>query len=535
MLKLLIKNNLLHMLARMNQGKKSKSAKTKAAMGLTGAVLLAIFLGAVFLFAFGSMAVGFGLVMKELPDGTWFYGAVAAVMGFLIMLIGTIFFATSSLFEAKDNELLLSMPIRPGQIVLSRLLSLLLLNYLYGGLILLPFGVVGGFLGLFSPLGLCLYFVAALFLPLFALAFTCLLSYGISAITARLKNPKFFQTVLIFAGSVLYMAFYIGMQNLATVLMTHADSLRKVLQYLYPLCLMGQVAEGSVLWCGGLTAICVLSMWLVWVLLDRSFIRLVTTKKTAAKRVYRHDAKTMQPHSPFSALVRRDIRRFVTTPLYLFNAGIGLLMTLGLSVLLLTQASKLPALLEELDISASFLIPFLSLGFLFMSAMTGISAPSLPLEGKSLWILRTSPLTGRDVLRSKAAAHIIVSLPFNLLSCILTGFALKTPLFALLLFLILTSYTAFVAYTGTAIATFNARFDYPSETAAIKQSAAVGYTMLIAFVGSLLLPAPGIAVAFLIHPLAGLVLQFVLCALAAFFMRQMTVTSAAKKFDTFTA
>ena len=50
----------------------------------------------------------------------------------------TISKANSLLFEGKDFELLMSMPINTKTIVLSKLISLLLINYLSFGLILVP-------------------------------------------------------------------------------------------------------------------------------------------------------------------------------------------------------------------------------------------------------------------------------------------------------------------------------------------------------------------------------------------------------------
>lgn len=535
MLKLLIKNNLLRFLSQMGQ-KNGKNNKKRTALSLTGTVVLMSVLALLFLFAFGVMAIGFGVVAGDMPDGTWFFGAMAAVLSFLMAFIGSIFFTTSAVFESKDNELLLSMPIPPGDIILSRLLSLLLMDELYGWIVLLPFGVVGGFLGLFSLPGLLLYFLAGLFLPLFTMAVTCLIAWGISALTSRMKHPKLFQTILMFVSFALYMVFYIGMQNLGTLLVEHADKIRNVLSNLYPLCLMGQAAEGNLPATLLLLGISLLSAWFAWFLLKRSFIRLVTTRVAAAKKVYRPSRDGLKVRSPFMALTFRDVRRFLVTPMYLFNAGMGLLMTLGASIFLLVKADTLLSLLPEFGITtAATLFPFLAMGLSLLSAMTGISAPSVSLEGKSLWILRSSPLSGRDILRSKALSHLILTTPVNALSSLLVGIALKEILSAFLLFLVLTGFTAFVAYVGAVIGCFMARFDFPSETAVIKQSGAVGVTLLIAFLASLILPAPGIALTFVFSPTIGLLAQFLLCFLAAALMRLLLVTGAARRFDKLSA
>ena len=53
-------------------------------------------------------------------------------------IFGTVFTAKAQLFEAKDNELLLSLPVRPRDILASRMVSLLLWNLLFGVLVAVP-------------------------------------------------------------------------------------------------------------------------------------------------------------------------------------------------------------------------------------------------------------------------------------------------------------------------------------------------------------------------------------------------------------
>jgi ABC-2 type transport system permease protein len=64
-----------------------------------------------------------------------------AVTNFAMMFIGSIFAAKAQLYEAKDNELLLSMPIPPSAILASRMLTLLLINLAFDLMIAVPAGI----------------------------------------------------------------------------------------------------------------------------------------------------------------------------------------------------------------------------------------------------------------------------------------------------------------------------------------------------------------------------------------------------------
>ena len=98
------------------------------------------------------------------------YFALAALMAFALMFVGSVFSAKAQLYEATDNDLLLSMPIKPGEVLLSRMLLLLVMNLLFGTVVSAPamaaWGQAAGFsVGSF----ICCFFVLFVLLPLIAL------------------------------------------------------------------------------------------------------------------------------------------------------------------------------------------------------------------------------------------------------------------------------------------------------------------------------------------------------------------------------
>jgi len=68
----------------------------------------------------------------------WLYFAIAGLMGLGLAVFGSVFATQSQLYDAKDNALLLSMPIPPKVILLSRMIPLLTLNLLFAGIVIIP-------------------------------------------------------------------------------------------------------------------------------------------------------------------------------------------------------------------------------------------------------------------------------------------------------------------------------------------------------------------------------------------------------------
>ena len=101
-------------------GSRKKGTKTGIAAAM---VITAAALAMMFSFTFDAMAAPY----YDMGIG-WFYFTFFLLVDFCLMLLGSVFTAKAQLFEAKDNAQLLAMPIPPGQILFSRMASLILVN-----------------------------------------------------------------------------------------------------------------------------------------------------------------------------------------------------------------------------------------------------------------------------------------------------------------------------------------------------------------------------------------------------------------------
>ena len=126
-------------------------------------------------------------------------------------------------------------------------------------------------------------------------------------------------------------------------------------------------------------------------------------------------------------------------------------------------------------------LPILAAAVLCMCvAMNMISAPSVSLEGKTLWICRTLPIPSGDILMSKALLHFVVTEPGIIIGGAIFAVLLKPSPVELIMMLILpTTLNAFLALLGVAVNLRFPRFDWTSEVQVIKQSATVFVTMLL--------------------------------------------------------
>ena len=160
----------------------------------------------------------------------------------------------------------------------------------------------------------------------------------------------------------------------------------------------------------------------------------------------------------------------------MLNEGLGLLFAVGISIYFLVCRETIIASLSSLlpiDIAA------VAAGALCLcTSMVINSAPSVSLEGKSVWLAQSLPVSGGTVLAAKAYAHILVSAPFFLLSSVLCAVAgqsggLETVGLLLLPF----SATVFCAFLGVTLNIIFPKLDWVNEVYAVKNGLAVVLTM----------------------------------------------------------
>lgn len=426
----------------------------------------------------GMFALGFSALRPLADMGLgWLYFALAGIAAVVLAAGSTILMAQSQLYDAKDNELLLSLPIAPGVVLASRTLALFAMDLLIVLVVLVPAGVVfwhgqpGGLPGSFAlALGI-------LAVSLLALSLGCLFGWLIGLLTARLRRRNL-MTVLL--SLILLAAYFYGYFRinalLQTILLSGAVLAERVRLFLWPFYAFGMGLEGNWGLLLAFLAVTVVVTALVLWLLSRTFVAIATARRPVARARYR--GRDIRTASVGRALLNRELTRFFTCPIYLLNAGLGVLMTLVAGVAVVIKRELLAALAAQLRVGD--LLPFFACaGLCVLGSTVMITAPSVSLEGKYLWVIRSLPVPSRAVLRAKLRAHLAVSLPAFLLC---GGMLWRASGAGLLMgALILVTPALFLACGGAlglAVNLLLPRMEWVSETEPVKQGASVIVTML---------------------------------------------------------
>lgn len=480
----LLKVQLQSLLSRMGRQVVSKRKKFKRFSGAGKKMLLGllvVYVLASLLFSIGTFFYGLYPAF-DVAGLRWLYFALGLMTAFVLCFVLGIFSAYSLLYDARDNELLLALPIKPGQILQARLLALYGMGLGTVLLVLVPLYAVVIIFGGFQLGSLLLLLLCSLLLPFLALALSSLLGYLLALISQRIRRKSLVITLVSLAFLGLYFYGYTKLMNSMGQLASQGQSLAEVFKKgLAPAYHGGlAISQGSLPSLAIFALFCLLPFALALFLLKRSYLKMLTSKRAARRLIYQEKASKTRGQG--LALLSKELRRFGASPTWMMNTGLFLIFTLAVPYFLFFN-KDLGQVLADIGLGSSLKAQLAALALGFLAASTFISAVSISLEGAGFWQAQTLPLRPFLVLLAKAGLHILVSLPFLLVS----GFAVlvlgKPPLMdALLLFALPLSITLLSALLGLRINLRFPKLKWRHETEPVKQSMGSFLSMSLGFV-----------------------------------------------------
>ena len=469
----LIKINILGLFAR--SFKKYGRGKKRSAVSMVLIGLLAVYAVGAIMFSIGAMFYSIAVPLFDAGVG-WFYFALAGLVVFALCFIGGVFMIQSQIFNARDNELLLSMPVKPSVILAGRLAALLVFEYVYELLILIPvFAVliISKSLSRIPALGLLLFIGIAIVLPLFAVAIGSLFGWLVALISSRLRRKNIVTLVLSIAFLGAYFWGYTKLMGYMNELMVNgAEVAEAVRRAVFPAYQLGiAIADGNALSFLIFAACAIVPFLIMYALLSASFIKVATAKRGAKKVQYRE--KGARASGIGAALLKRELRRYWSLPMYILNTSLGAICAFVLAAVMVVRPGLVTGLFDSEVMKFVGVEPAAAIVIVLsaLAAFNFVSAPSISLEGKYLWIVKSLPVGARDVLISKAKLHMLVCLTPSVLAGVacMTAIPVGGVLYGIMILVTPASVTLLFALLGVTLNLSFHRFDWINEIQPVKQ------------------------------------------------------------------
>jgi len=380
------------------------------------------------LYVLGAVAITVGALFTQLIAFYqlgigWMYFAICGLMVFSICVITCIFTAQAQIFNAKDNDLLLSKPIKPSSILLARILTLLVLEYVFVAVLSLPalfIWITGGYA---SALGIVFFTIGFLLLPLLALAVSCMLAWILTLVTSRMRKKNIVTLLISLAFLGAYFFVVSNMQQyIAELIANGAELAAAWARGFPPLFYFGSaITEGRITDLLIFAACAVVPFAVMIMLLSKNFIKVATTKRGAKRITYREG--TLKASGHIKAINKNELRHYWSNPMVVMNTSLGGVFAIIVGGYVLFARESAMALLSQVGITGSQAV-YIGAALALTASMNTLSASLISLEGKRLWIVRSMPVRACDVLLGKLITHLEISALPTLLGSLLCIIAL---------------------------------------------------------------------------------------------------------------
>ena len=444
-------------------------------------IILPLILTLYLMFAIGS---GTGVIFDILSkDGkTHLLLVILAFSVSLLTFIEGVYKAGPLLFNCKDDDLLLSLPLTKGTIIFIRILKFYIFELLYNSLFLLPIMISYIPSGNVSVSYYVTSIIMLLLLPVIPIVLSCLIGMIMSSVSSRFKHKNIVQTVITMAVLLVVFYFSFNIKSAGNYLVSNIGSLSdKISKFYYPAGIYGKLVSNFnvmdliifILINLGIFGITVFILSKTYFKINTRLKSISSNKKSGNKEI------SYNKSSITTSLIKKELKTFINTPVFIINSGFGLVLFLALVVLLLFKLDILSVLLEksnfEISLSKDIIMNNLSIVILvliiFTSFMTSITNSVISLEGRNINILKSLPVKVKTILMSKVYACLLITTPVLLLGDIVLFIKCKTNIIEALLLVILSILMPLVShFLGIIINLKYPKLDAENTAEVVKQS-----------------------------------------------------------------
>lgn len=511
----------------------AKTGKRRRAAGTAFTVimfaLLFCFLGATFYF----MAEGLSKVFLTKKDSEWIYFALVSILAIMLGTFGSVFNTYASLYKAKDNDTLLSMPIKPSVIIFVRMTGVFAMSLLYSAVVWVPscirywVAVSPNFLQVLFPI-IMQFLLAGLVTVL-----TSVLGLLVAIVSNKIKNKTLVTVIVTLVFMALYYVVYVKVYDILGEIALYEDKIVSLAKWIYPIYCLALGSCGNVLYFLLFFAMTAALLMLCVVVISKSFFKTVTSDTSSGgKKNKKHEFKSK---SELNSLVGKEFRKFFSSPTYILNAGLGVIIMLIAFIAALIKSADIRFLISELTESLPFIKDFIPVViFLIIATIVSMdcyTAPSISLEGRSIWILQSLPVDIKNIFTAKETASVIINIfPAVILAVSLPIIAGAGAFETILVVINSVLYVYLSADLGLYFGIKKANVNWTNETVPIKQS----FPVFITTFGGMVLNAALCGLYwFLCSYLAAwvyLLMLFGIYGIILFFTRNYIMTKGAEKF-----
>ena len=397
----------------------------------------------------------------------------------LLTLVEGIYKSSNLLFNCKDDDLLLSLPIKKSTVLFIRMLKFYIFELLYNSLFLVPAMIV---YATKVNVGVSYYIVsiiAILLLPIIPIVISCIIGFITTAFSSRFKFKNIIQIVItsIILLVVLFASYNI--KGLIDNLAQNAENINEIVtKVYYPAgTYVKLVTEFNIQDLLIFVGIHILITLVTIFILSKLYFKINSRVKSISANTKGNKKYKIKTRKPFNSLVKKELSKFISSPVFVTNAGFSLLLFVIACVLVCVKFDSIPELLASRGLEVSIeqiqnYLPIALFGLIcFGSFTSSITSSMISLEGRSFNILKSLPIKPSKIIQSKIYAAVVIMIPFILVGDIIVFVRFGFGIFEIIGILIASFILPLISETlGILVNLKYPKMDAENDTEVVKQS-----------------------------------------------------------------
>ena len=440
---------------------------------------------------------GYADMMLEPLSGTGMEYSVLtmySLVAVVIILAEGVYKASGLLFNCRDDDLVLALPIKKSSVFLLRMMKFYLFELAFSTMILLPtmvaYVVRVGVLTISSTFYLA-SFVALILLPVIPVVLAVLISMGISGISTRFRFKNLIQIVLTMVVLVGVMILSFNIQDIMTTIAEHVSSINEMIMRLYyPVgAYIQMVTDFRVLTLIVFILVNLAVAGVSVLIFSKVYFKINSRAKTVRLGKNQKEGK-IKTHGVMRALMIKEGRKFISSPVFLVNAGFSLLLYLIAVIMMVVNFDWIISMFSSAGLGLSKeeilnFMPVIVAGLIvFCALMTSITSSMISLEGGTINILKSMPVSAFKIIMAKVLTAVLIGVPVFLIGDVVLFIKFDFSVLQMLIILALSIIVPIVAEVlGIIVNLKYPKMDARNDTEIVKQSMS---SMVAVFMGMIL-------------------------------------------------
>ena len=405
----------------------------------------------------------------------------------IVTLMEGIYKSSTLLFNLKDDNLLLSLPINKRTVLFIRIFKFYVFELLYNSLFIIPAMIVYAIYVMPNGTYYLSSLVALFILPIIPVVLSSIIGFIIAFLSSKFKGKNLFQTLFSITLVLLILYFSFNKNILVNNILKNASNINDLITRLYyPVgAYVSLVNNFNILNLIKYIIMHIFILIIPFIILNKIYFSINSGFK---KIIINHKKSTynIKCNSKMKSFIKKELNKFFKTPVFITNTGFGLILFDFICILIFLKYNSFVKTIVDLNKNinlnnVSNFIPLIMFELIcFTSFTTSITSSMISLEGKSINILKSLPIKPIKIVLYKILTALIIMVPCIIIGDIIIFIKFRFNIFNILIILLTSILLPFVSSIIGIIANLKyPKFDASNDTEVVKQSMSPVIALLI--------------------------------------------------------